>query len=606
VDADTLDFRLYTKGTDDLAVSAEKYRTHVDFESRIVEFKTNEKGSTVSFPYNDFVCFMDNIDWYMDEHLMKLYNDLGEKYVNIDSMSREELLKLDLSGSDFLATDPLADSLSFFSVTAQYNLDTYVIDAEKVKLIRVADAAIFPDSNYVRISRGGKVETLKNAGIIADTANLYHSIEKAEVNILSRRNYQAKGYYQYHDCNMVVQEFPLDLIAVDSSFRTYARGSIAEDLNFMLNPYFSFKGDVNLESSRKELYFKGGFKTMDDCFTSGTRYWVYFTSWIDPGQVRIPLQQPLVDLEGKQLDLAIQISDYEEEIYTSWFTPAVLSWDTALVRASGEIYYDVALNGYHVVAPGGQEKANDQAGLLFNTKNCSLEASGPLNLGLSFNYVDLKSYGDIRYLVIPDSTNLNVTLAFDFLFYEAALNAMADSLVLSDLKGLDVTGKSYQDFLDYMMGATESKDLKDDISIYGNIRRLPEELIHTMVLTDINLYWNSFTNSYISRGPIGVMSLGRNPVNRYLNGNLELIRRRSGDVISLYLEVNPMQYYFFDYRNGIMQTISSDMVYNNRINDLKQEKRMQSKPGLEETYEFLLSSRRKMIDFIRRMEPFMN
>jgi hypothetical protein len=102
------------------------------------------------------------------------------------------------------------------------------------------------------------------------------------------------------------------------------------------------------------------------------------------------------------------------------------------------------------------------------------------------------------------------------------------------------------------------------------------------------------------------MSLGKNAVNRYLNGNLELIRRRSGDVISLYLEVNPMQYYFFDYRNGIMQTISSDMIYNNRINDLKQEKRVMNKPGLEETYEFLLSSRRKLIDFIRRMEPFMN
>ncbi len=43
-----------------------------------------------------------------------------------------------------------------------------------------------------------------------------------------------------------------------------------------------------------------------------------------------------------------------------------------------------------------------------------------------------------------------------------------------------------------------------------------------------------------------------------LTGYLELIRRRSGDVISLYLEINPMQYYFFDYRNGIMQTISSD------------------------------------------------
>ncbi len=606
IDADTLDFRLFAKGSDDLAVSAEKYRTHVDFDTRIVEFKTNEKGSTVSFPYNDFVCFMDNIDWYMDQHLMKLYNDLGEKYANIDKMSREELLKLDLSGSDFLATNPQADSLSFFSVTARYDLEKYTIDAENVKLIRVADAAIFPDSGYVKISRGGQIQTLKNAGIIADTANRFHTIENAEVNILSRKNYQGKGFYQYHDSNNVVREFPLSLVAVDSTARTYARGSIAEDLNFLLNPHFGFKGNVSLESSRKELFLEGGFQTKDDCFKSGTSYWVYFKSWVDPDNVKIPVQQPLVDIEGKQLDLAIQISDYEEEIYTSWFTPEALSWDTALVRASGEISYDESLNGYRVSSPGAGSANKDQSGLFYNTRNCILESSGPLNLGLSFNYVDMKSFGDIRYLVIPDSTTLNATLAFDFLFYEASLNAMADSLMKADLKGLDVTRKSYQDYLDYMMGEAASKGLKDDISIYGNIRRLPEELIHTIVLTDVNLYWNSFTNSYISRGPIGVMSLGKNAVNRYLNGNLELIRRRSGDVISLYLEVNPMQYYFFDYRNGIMQTISSDMVYNNRINDLKQEKRVMNKPGLEETYEFLLSSRRKLIDFIRRMEPFMN
>jgi len=606
IDADTLDFRLFAKGSDDMAVSAEKYRTHVDFDTRIVEFKTNKKGSTVSFPYNNFVCFMDNIDWYMDQHEMRLYNDLGEKYANIDKMSREELLKLDLSGSVFLATGPKADSLSFFSVTARYDLIKYLIDAEDVKLIRVADAAIFPDSGYVKIRQGGQIQTLKNAGIIADTANRFHTIEQAEVDILSRKNYQAKGIYQYHDSSNVVQQFPLKLIAVDSTGQTYAQGDIAGNLNFSLNPHFGFKGKVNLISSRKDLFFEGGFQTHDECFKAGEKYWVYFKSWVDPDEVRIPVQPPLVDLDGKQLDLAIQISDYEEEIYTSWFTPRALTWDTALVKASGEIFYDEPSDGFIISPPDKTAQATNPAGIFYNTRNCTVEASGPLSLGLFFNYVDMKSFGDIRYLVVPDSTTLNLTLTFDFLFYEASLNTMADSLMLSDLKGLDVTRKDYQAFLDYMMGEAESKDLKDDISIYGNIRRLPEELIHTIVLTDINLYWNSFTNSYISRGQIGVMSLGKNAVNRYVNGNLELIRRRSGDVISLYLEISPMQYYFFDYRNGVMQTISSDMVYNNRISDLKQEKRMMNKPGLEETYEFLLSSRRKLIDFIRRMEPFMN
>jgi hypothetical protein len=602
VDADLLDFRLAAKGSGDLAVSAENYRTHVDFESRIVEFKTNKKGSEVSFPFNNFVCSMDNIDWYMDRQEMELYNDLGDKYADIDSLSREELLKLDLSGSDFVSMNPKADSVSFFSVTANYDLTKYIIDAQGVKLIRVADAAIFPDSGYVKISQGGFIQPLKNAAIIADTANRFHTIEKASVEIYSRNNYQAEGLYQYHRGGDILQEFPLSLIAVDSTGRTYAEGIISGDLKFNLDPFFTFKGKVSMRSENKELLFDGGFRTLDECFKSGGEYWVYFRSWIDPEKVRIPVGEPLVDLHGRKLNLAIKINDYEEDIYAAWLNPGALSTDTAMISATGMIYYDEGSGGYRISAQNEESVDPARPVFFYNTRNCTIEASGPLNLGLAYNYIDVTAFGNVRYLVIPDSAMFNVSLTFNFLFNETPLNAMADSLLLSDLEGLDVTGRNYQSFLDYEMGAAQSSAMKNDISIYGNIRKLPEELVHTMILTDVNLHWNSLTNSYISKGKIGIMSLGDNAVNRYVNGNIELIRRRSGDVITMYLEINPMKYYFFDYRNGVMQTISSDLVYNSRIEDLKPEKRTMTRPGLEETYEFLLSSRRKLIDFLRRME----
>jgi hypothetical protein len=108
----------------------------------------------------------------------------------------------------------------------------------------------------------------------------------------------------------------------------------------------------------------------------------------------------------------------------------------------------------------------------------------------------------------------------------------------------------------------------------------------------------------MSKGLIGVSSIGKDPINRYAYGNLELIRRRSGDIITLYLEVNPLQYYFFDYRNGIMQAYSSDNEFNNRINETKQDKRTMNKPGVDEKYEYLVSTSRKVFDFLRRMQSF--
>lgn len=602
IDAASLNFKLFTKGTTDLAVSAEKYRTHVDFESRTVQFRTNQKGSAVSFPYNNFISYMDNIDWYMDQQEMKLYNDLGEEYANIDQMNRAQLLKLDLSGSDFVATKPEADSLSFFSRTARYDLVNYMIDAQGVPLIRVADAAIFPDSGFVKISKGGQVQPLKNAGVVADTAKMYHTMERSEVALVSRKFFKGKGVYQYYDSTKVLQEFPVDTISVDTNGRTYAVGNIREKLSFKLNPFFDFKGKVHIASTRKELAFEGGFRTHDDCFGNLPKNWVYFNSWVDPEHVRIPVQPPLVDINGNPVELAIQISNYEDEIYASWFQPKIGPGDTALVVPAGEIFYDVNAGGYRISHPEKGVTGITQPGFFYNTVNCGMEATGPLGLGLSYNYVDVKSFGDVSYLIVPDSTTMNLTLTFDFLFYEGCLMAMADSIDKADLKGIDITGQDYYAFLEYALGKTEARELRDDILNSGKIRRLPDKLNHQIVLTDVNLYWNSATNSYISRGPIGVMSLGKNPVNRYMKGHLELIRRRSGDVISLYLEITPMQYYFFDYRNGIMQSVSSDNEFNSRINETKQEKRVMSKPGLDENYEFVISTNRRVIDFLRRME----
>lgn len=602
IDADTLDFQLFTDDTGDLVVSAEKYRTHVDFNTRSVEFKTNEKGSTVSFPYNNFVCFMDNIDWDMDRKEMILFNDLDLDYEGIEQMSGYDLLKLDLKGSDFLATNPLMDSLSFFSVTARYDLTNYVIDAEDVKLIRVADAAIFPDQGDVRILKGGQIQTLQNAVIIADTTARYHLIREAEVNIISRRNFEAKGMYQYTGSGGILQEFPLTAVSVDPDGKTFALGHIRGETNFSLNPYFIYKGDVSINFGRRDLMLEGGFQTVEECFSKGGKQWVYFKAWIDPSDVRIPIQHPLVSLDGVKLDLALLMSDYDEKIYTAWFSPRAMATDTALAAASGIIFFDRDRDVYRVVSSGDPPATGKTAELLFNARSCTLETYGPISLGTSLNFVSLSSFGQVRYMAIPDSAVFNVTLAINFLFSEAALNTMADSVFVADLKGLDITGKNYLDYLEHALGRGKANELRSDLSLYGTFRRMPEELINTLLLTGVNLYWRDQTSSYVSRGPIGIASIGKNTVNRYVNGTIELIRRRSGDVITIYLELNPKQWYFFDYRGGIMQALGSDMTFNERIESAKQDKRMLSKPGLDETYEYVLSTRRRLIDFLRRIE----
>jgi hypothetical protein len=70
----------------------------------------------------------------------------------------------------------------------------------------------------------------------------------------------------------------------------------------------------------------------------------------------------------------------------------------------------------------------------------------------------------------------------------------------------------------------------------------------------------------------------------------------------MYLSPSSGQYYFFSYKNGIMQVLSSDMAFNEKLETLKPEKRILNENSDIDYYEFVISTKRKMVDFIREME----
>jgi len=122
-------------------------------------------------------------------------------------------------------------------------------------------------------------------------------------------------------------------------------------------------------------------------------------------------------------------------------------------------------------------------------------------------------------------------------------------------------------------------------------------------LNKVNFRWNRPTASLVSYGDIGVFSIGDEVVNRMVPGYVEIERKASGyGVVNVYFELENGKWYFFSYRNYIMQAISSDEGFNNEILNLGEDRRMMHSRDDETPYEFVISSRRKMVDFIRKME----
>ena len=113
----------------------------------------------------------------------------------------------------------------------------------------------------------------------------------------------------------------------------------------------------------------------------------------------------------------------------------------------------------------------------------------------------------------------------------------------------------------------------------------------------MNLNWD-----YISQGPIGIGSIGKQQINKYVDGYIEIAKKRTGDVLNIYLEFEKGRYwYYFNYRNNLMQTISSNTEYNNIIRELKDDKRSEKKNKEGEEYSFIISNLRKKTDFLRRV-----
>lgn len=598
VKADTLDFRLFTRSMDSLAMSARNYKGYLDFKGRMMNFKSNSGKSAMEFPYNGFVSSMDNIDWGMDAgELVLSSNQVG---TSVDTLSFEERLDLRLNSSEFVSVNPAQDSLRFYAGSAKYDLEKYLIYAEDVVGIRVADAAIFPDDGKINILKGGEIEPVQSATILADTTNRKHMVRNAKVSISSRAIYEASGLYQYTDANGLIQEIRFGKIAPDSTGVTQGWGLIEQKEDFYLNPYFKFIGNVELNANRDDLRFAGGFDIVQDCYSPVERHWVGMDTRIDPQNVIIPLSSPLKDIDGLPLAASLNISTEFADIYPALFA-SPLPGDTIITGSSGTIRYDEASTAYIL-----NDSVNNLYGeyLKFDTRKCELEGLGTLNTGIDLEYVDLQTYGKARYLIVPDSTVLNTSILLNFFFDETALDILADSLVKSDLPGLEFSNESYNYTLNKILGKEYANEIIEDVKTYGVLRKLPEELKRTLFLVDVNLRWHPDTRSYMSKGSFGIASVGRKQVNRFVEGYVEIAKRRSGDELNIFIKLSDRVWYYFTYKNYLMQTLSSNMEYNYRIEVIKPEKRMQKNPKFVDPFEYTIASRSRWIEFLERMDNF--
>jgi hypothetical protein len=595
--ADSADFQLYTAETHQEAFAALGYKVAIDFRDRVGNFTFMGSNSLMSFPFNQYVCSLDEAYWIMDEDKLILNNNRVKRLHDLDNLNHNQIMDIDLSGSGFISTHPQQDSLSFFCLEADYNLVDYTINARNVKIIRVADAAVFPNDGLVTIGKNAIMSTLQSATIITDTLKRFHTIYEALVDISSRKSYSATGKYHIKTSAEQPLEIQFTSIHVDSTGRTVAEAKVESVEPLRISPEFDICGRVILNSDQQFLRYQGGFRIIEPCNTDG-RPFVAFDTVVDPFNVRIPIHKP-VDLVGNTLSLG-----YYRDMVTGKYYGRFLEFlrqesDQEIVSQSGDLFYDPTAKIFKLESFG---KQRNNRNLELRTNRCIIGGKGPVDLDLSMPFMDIRTYGTIDYSIIPDSVSLNLFLRFDFIFDSKLLEMMADSLNTTNQKALNLSEGNYTGAISGLLNSQDAGKIENEISLYGFPRKVPDELQKTLVISEVHLRYQESTNSFISIGPIGISNINQTAVNKYVNGYLEIEKGRTTSAFTLYLQLNSKQWYYFDFKNGVVQAISSSVEFNDNLMSISDKKRIKLNQATGDQYEFVISTRRKVADFLNRMQ----
>ena len=600
--SDTSDFKLLTDDRKKEALRVHVFRASIDFATRQGHFVATGKGALMEFPFIQYQCVVNEFDWLMDKKQLQLINKTNFTREEYYRMNPEELVAFDPGKELYTSTDPKQDSLSFFALRALYDLNTNLLEVEDARILKVADAAVFPFNGKLSIGKDGRIAELRQAEILANRTSLYHKFYNANVNIASRKRYTANGLYDYTPSDGDVTTLEINTIEVNSNGETFAGASISDSMNFMLNRYFRFKGKLEINASTKLTYFEGGYQYIHECYAF-QKEWIKLRTQLDPKKVLIPVTNDPENTGNGQLRVSIYYSTTENNVRPGFFVKAENITDPDILSAGGYVSYFPQKAEYRVADSAKLKNPLLTGNILsLNTSRCMLSGEGQLQIATNLGRLQMKSAGEITYFSLVDSTSLNVLSALDFFFSEEALKVFADALNASEAKGIDVTGLNYTRSLREFVGQEEADKILTELSLYGQYRKFPEVLNHTMVLTGLQLSWNKDMRSFISKGPIGISNLGKLPVNKQVKGYIEIGKRRSGDILNFYFEPDENQWYFFAYANGTMQVLSSNKAFNEKLVGLKEDQRLIKGEKGVPSYQFIIGTGEKKATFLRKMK----
>jgi len=589
----------------------DKFKANVDFDQRKGVFESTSGTKPVVFEENMYMCFMDKFTWYMDEDISEFGSSTKDPFAEEEDEFAEfdDYSDVGMSGTQFISLHPKQDSLNFFAASALYMQREKLIHAFEVPILEVADAVIIPNSHEVMIRAKAKMDEVTDAVLNVNRVTKYHSLYNGTFNIKGRHNYSGRALYDYEDEDKNIQNIFFDKISVDTAGYTIGTAKIDNSANFSLSKNFDFEGGVTLIGGIKFLSFNGGTRLNYDCDTLEHEQ-IRFVAEIDPMKIRIPIGEEVKNYKGYKLFSGMKAKVSNGYSYSSFLTSVGSKSDHIIMQSMGFLMFDNISQEYRIASEDKLDQMSLPGNYLsLSRRSCTVYSEGELNILYNSGHVEADAYGEMKYYKRLDSSALNVSIPLNFYFNEKALEVFTNDLnAVNDADAVDLqTNNVYEIMLKNKLGFDRSEELMSKIktSSDGRYRKVPKELIKTIFISDVRFKYNRRSRSFVSSGPIGIASIGKEQILKYIEGKIEIQNKGSVYKVTMAFEVGS-GYYFFqikgNQKTGQVLAYSSNNEFNTLIKEAKSDDRKYKEKGKQGKFNYYISTPTAYKKFKRMMK----
>jgi hypothetical protein len=251
--------------------------------------------------------------------------------------------------------------------------------------------------------------------------------------------------------------------------------------------------------------------------------------------------------------------------------------DEAIFSVAGALYYDDRVGEFRI---GPKEKAGPAPdggtadfieGNLFRyspSKNM-VNTEGVYNFGADLKHVELATAGSYYYKYSDSSHMFNLVMTVNFPLGDEAAKIMTDSILENSYNNVDVENNNptiLNAFSMIMKNKKEKDKVLAEIATNGFVP-ITDELTKTFVFTEVKMSFSDTSKTFISSGELGMANALKVPVNKRMNGIIEITRKRSGDKFALLIESGAGSYHYFQYAGGYLSVLSSDYAFTDKITE---------------------------------------